>query len=117
MSTLSISEKQRYLDAQIAAGVQVQLGFRGSPEPLQPAKCERVDGFETLYRLHIQAAMPNPDNAKAKPRLVTLPMIFDVTDILVMIEPPVSAAGESGILVPAGSISPGGIHLVGKDGK
>jgi len=114
MSTHVPSEKQRHLDALIAAGHAVQLGLRGAPEPLQPATCERLVGFDTLYRLHLKALIPDQNNPKAKPREVTLPMIFDVTDVLVIIEPPVSVAGQSGIMVPAGAVSPGGIHLVGK---
>lgn len=115
MSTLLCS----HIDALIAKGVEFQVGLRGSPQPLGPAKVERITVIMpppstitgTLYRMLVPAQMQATKNSR--PANVMMPIVFDADDVLLVIEAPLNQDGEVAVIPSSNGRTPGGLHIPG----
>lgn len=109
-----MSSIRNHIDALIANGVEFQVGIRGTGQPIGPGKVEQVENpphaLDGLYRMLVPAAMQADKNSR--PKNVFLPLVFDVSDVVLVIEAPVNRDGESAILTPNGKTA-GGLHIPG----
>ena len=114
---------QSHLNDLIAAGGDLQIGLRGSPQPLGPAKVEIVleDAIDPqmppvatgLYRMLLPATMQA--NKHSRPSSMLLPVVFAIEDVLLAIEPPLAQDGSPAIVTPSnGDRTPGGLHIPGR---
>jgi len=110
-----------YIDNLIAAGKRVQVVLRGSQQPLGPGIVEKIGIAEKLpdgshgpslvvYKMLVPAHIQ--ENQHARPRQVTVPMVFDADDVLVVIEEPINQDGEAAIVTPNGK-SASGLYIPG----
>jgi len=103
-----------HINKLIEQGAEIQVGLRGSPQPLGPAKVEHVEhaGSATgLYRMLVPAQMQA--NKHSKPNNVLLPLIFALDDVMLLIEAPITQDGSPIAIVNPNGRTPGGLHIPG----
>lgn len=88
----------------------IQIGLRGQAQPIGPGTVRRVtdrigDTATTYYKMFVEAMLGNPQQP-TRGRRVTLPILFAAEDVVMILDEPMNADGES-MIVPAGSMPAG----------
>ena len=113
------------LDALITKGELVQVHLRYTAEPIGPGKVERItqttfsntgsgDMISTIYRMLVPVMMQA--NPQSKPMKVTLPIVFDGADVVMIYEAPINNEGEKAIVTPGPNGGASGLIIPGRNG-
>ena len=102
---------RNHIDALIEKGAKFQLALKTAGQPIGPGKVEKISPESSLYRMLVPANMQA--NKHSQPKEVLLPMVFDASDVLIVIEEPINAAGESAIITCSNGSGGKGIFILG----
>jgi len=99
-----------HINALIERGAKFQIALKTAGQPIGPGKVERISPNMSLYRMLTPVTMQETKNSR--PKEVILPMVFDASDVLIVIEEPINQDGETAIVTPNGK-SPSGLFIPG----
>jgi len=114
------------LDCLIARNRPLQVHLKGTPQPFGPGKIEPAysahelahvaDGgthreeLRQYYMISVEAMLQSGPNGR--PGKVSLPVVFHIDDVLIVIGDPVNIEG-SPIVMPTPGRGAGGLHIGG----